>query len=286
MGNGGLPCILIETKVAKARIYLHGAQITSWLPAGFGEVLFVSGKSQWADGKAIRGGIPVCFPWFRAKADDAKAPSHGFVRTREWSIESLEMVEDSVCARFSTASDEGSRKWWPFNFALEYSITVGRSLRLELAMKNTDVVNLQFEEALHTYFRVGDVRRAHVRGLDGVTYSDNRDGNREKVQRGELILTKQTDNAYRNAMETAEIVDEVSNRVLRTNKGNSGSTIVWNPWSDGAAGMADLGSNEWERMLCVEGGNILDSVISITPGQTHEMTIVLEVMGTKAVENC
>lgn len=282
-GNGGLPRILIETEAAKAEIYLHGAQITSWQPACMGEVLFVSERSQWADSKAIRGGIPICFPWFRAKADNAKAPSHGFVRTQEWKIESVEARDEAVCARFSTASDDATRNWWPFDFELQYSVMVGKSLQLELAMKNTGNVSLQFEEALHTYFKVEDVRRAHVCGLDGLTSSDNRDGDREKMQQGKLILTQQTDNAYKNAMGPVEIVDELTHRLLRTNKENSNSTIVWNPWSDGAAGMTDFAANEWERMLCVEGGNILSSVVSLAPQQLHKMTIVLEVMSTNDV---
>ena len=137
-GNGGLPKIQIETASATAEIYLHGAQVTAWKPADADEVLFLSEKSQWAEGKAIRGGIPVCFPWFRAKADDPQAPAHGFVRTKEWEVESITAEQDdSVCVRFSTGSDDTTRRWWPFDFRLEYRITVARDLKLELTMKNT-----------------------------------------------------------------------------------------------------------------------------------------------------
>lgn len=281
-GNGGLELVQIETGSAKAEIYLHGAQITSWQPAGIEEVLFLSDKSSWQEGKAIRGGIPVCFPWFRAKPDDSQAPSHGFVRTKEWQLESISAAaNDAVCARFSTGSDFASRKWWPFEFRLEYAMTVGKSLRLELTMINTGSRELRFEEALHTYFRVGDVRRVRVLGLDSVTYLDNRDGNREKQQRGELDLIKQTDNAYRNANGQVEIVDPLMGRSLRTEKMNSNSTVIWNPWSDGARGMADFGVDEWETMLCVEGGNILNSALTLRPEETHTMTVVLEVLSNQ-----
>lgn len=278
-GNGGLAKIRIEARSAKAEIYLHGAQITSWQPAGMDEALFLSGKSDWLDGKAIRGGIPVCFPWFRAKADDPHAPSHGFVRTREWQLESLRAAAgEAVCARFATASDDASRRWWPFEFRLEYGITVGRDLLLELTIRNTGDKDLKFEEALHTYFKMGDVRRAQVIGLDGVTYLDNRDGNREMKQQGDLVLTRQTDNAYRDAMGPVEIVDRTLARRLRTEKQNSTSTIVWNPWSEGAAGLSDFGADEWQTMLCVEGGNILGSAITLNPAQAHTMTIVISPM--------
>src|SRR5579863_7958020 len=152
-GNGRLPKIQIQTASATGEVYLHGAQVTSWKPVGADEVLFVSEKSHWEDGRAIRGGIPVCFPWFRAKADDPNAPAHGFVRTKEWKLESItETVGDADCVYLSTESDDVTRKWWPFDFRLEYRITVGAILKLELTMKNTGLSALRFEEALHAYF--------------------------------------------------------------------------------------------------------------------------------------
>jgi glucose-6-phosphate 1-epimerase len=275
-GNGSLPKILIETKAATAEIYLYGAQVTSWVPAGADEVLFVSEKSHWEAGRAIRGGIPICFPWFRAKADDKSAPSHGFVRTKEWRVESISaQAEDSVRVCLSTESDDSTRRWWPFDFRLEYRITVGAKLRLELVMKNSGQSALRFEEALHTYFKVGDVEQVRVHGLDGAIFLDNREGNREKIQRGDVVLLRQTDNAYANANGMAEIIDPLLRRTLKTEKLGSNSTIVWNPWSDGASSMADLSEHEWRQMLCVEGGNILTSAVSLDPGQSHSMAIAI-----------
>ncbi len=277
-GNGGLPKIQIEAAAATAEIYLHGAQVTAWKPTGSGEVLFVSEKSRWVDGRAIRGGIPVCFPWFRAKAGDPQAPVHGFVRTKDWHLESVtEIPGDSVCAYLSTESDDATRRWWPFDFRLEYRITVGARLKLELKMRNTGQTALQFEEALHTYFRVGDVEQAGVRGLDGAVYLDNRDGNLRKVQSAELRLSEQTDDAFVGTSRPVEIADVVLRRRLKTEKQNSNSTIVWNPWNDGAASIADLGGDEWRRMLCVEGGNIVDSAVELQPEESHTMTIEISV---------
>ena len=279
-GNGGFPRIVIETSAATAEIYLYGAQVTSWKPAGTDEVLFVSDKSYWEVGRAIRGGIPVCFPWFRAKADDPHAPSHGFVRTREWQLESISQeAGDSVCVCLSTASDESTRRWWPFDFRLEYCITIAKSLRLELRMKNCGQSALRFEEALHTYFKVGDVEKARVRGLDGVAFLDNRDSNREKKQSSDLAISRQTDNAYMNTIGVVELFDPILGRTLKTEKQGSASTIVWNPWSDGASSMADLGKDEWRGMLCAEGANILSSAVTLDSGQSHAMTITISVVG-------
>lgn len=277
-GNGGLPKIQIQLASAEAEVYLHGAQVTSWRPTGAEEALFVSEKSHWEEGRPIRGGIPVCFPWFRGKADDPKAPAHGFVRTKEWHLESISEVSGgSVCVYLSTESDEATRRWWPFDFRLEHRITVGEGLKLELRTKNVGESELQFEEALHTYFRVGDVERVKVTGLDGAAYLDNRDGNRRKTQAGERRLSAQTDDAFVGVSGTVEIVDEVLRRRLKTEKRNSNSTIVWNPWCDGAGSMADLGADEWRRMLCVEGGNILDAAVRLEPGEAHTLTIEIHV---------
>jgi glucose-6-phosphate 1-epimerase len=273
-GNGDLPKIQIDMPAASGGIYLHGAQVTSWRPKGAEEVLFVSTKSNWSDGKAIRGGIPVCFPWFRAKADDPQAPAHGFVRTREWQIESIAEEEEGAAAvLLSTQSDDSTKRWWPVDFSLEYRITIGRELELELTVKNRGSSGIQFEEALHTYFNVGEVEEADVSGLDGVTYLDNRDENRRKIQLGAVRLKEQSDRAYVAATGEVIIADRVKGRVLKTVKQHSSSTIVWNPWRDGAARLADLGDDEWRRMLCVEGGNILDSAVRLEAGGTHRMLV-------------
>jgi len=278
VGNGGLPKILVATRMGSAEIYLYGAQVTSWKPAGFDEVLFVSEKSHWERGKAIRGGIPVCFPWFRGKPDDPQAPTHGFVRTKEWRLEEIGRDDgETVSVVLSTDSDGESRRWWPYEFRLEYEIRIGQSLELKLKMLNTGSSELQFQGALHTYFRVGDVMGARVQGLDGVRYLDNRDDNHAQVQQGELVLSKQTDNAYLDATGEVAILDSALGRKLVTEKSGSVSTIVWNPWSDGAAKLADFGDDEWRGMLCVEGGNVLGQALTLGTGATHPMSISLSV---------
>jgi glucose-6-phosphate 1-epimerase len=279
-GNGGLAKLKITGPLAAAEIYLHGAQVTAWRPAGEEEAIFVSGQSKWEDGRAIRGGIPVCFPWFRAKSDDANAPAHGFVRTKEWDLESAQVSHDgAVVAVCATGSDEGSRQWWPYEFRLANRITVGKTLGLALTVTNTGSTAFRFEEALHTYFRVGDVEQVEVRGLEGVSFLDNMDGNRQKVQASRLKLTGPTDNAYIDSRGTAEIYDAALGRVVRTGKENSSTTIVWNPWRQGAAKLADLGDEEWRRMICVEASNILGSAISLDPGEEHTMQAEIGLAG-------
>src|SRR5271168_648148 len=152
-GNGGLPKIQITSASANAEIYLHGAQLTSWRPSGSTEVIFVSEHSRFEEGKAIRGGIPVCFPWFRGKTDDPKAPAHGFARTRSWQLESITQAGDAVVVTLATETDEASRKLWSYECHLTHRIAVSSVVQLELAVTNAGSLPFRFEEALHTYHR-------------------------------------------------------------------------------------------------------------------------------------
>lgn len=274
-GNGGLPKVQITSPVASAEIYLHGAQLTSWRPAGSEEVIFLSEQSRWEEGRAIRGGIPVCFPWFRAKADDPKAPAHGFARTRIWQLESLAQEEDSVVVTLATESDEESRKWWPYEFRLAHRITVGAALKLELIVFNAGAIPFRFEEALHTYNRVGDTGKLRIAGLGQVTFLDNRDGNLAKLQAGDVLLAQATDNAYIDTQNAVEIIDPTLRRRIRLEKQGSLTTVIWNPWSNGAAALADLGDDEWRQMACVEASNILGNAVTLAPGEEHTMTATL-----------
>jgi len=278
LGNGGLPKVQITSPAAAAEVYLHGAQVTTWKPTGADEVIFVSAQSHWQDGKAIRGGVPICFPWFRAKADNPHAPSHGVVRTKQWRLDSIaQNANGSVVVLCSTASDESTRRWWPHEFRLTHRITVGSTLTMELTVTNTGSAPLRFEEALHTYFRVGNVESVRVRGLDGVTYLDNTDSNRERVQSGDVVFRSATDNAYLKTQTPLELVDPGLRRTVRTEKQSSATTVVWNPWQQGAASLADLGDEEWRGMACVEASNILESAIDLGPGEEHTMCSILSV---------
>jgi glucose-6-phosphate 1-epimerase len=153
-GNGGLSRVDITSPLAHGQMYLHGAHVTSWRPAGRDETLFLSSKSRWEDGHAIRGGIPICFLWFRGKADDPHAPAHGFVRTRSWQLYSIVENNAGVTVTMFTESDDRTRRWWPREFRLVHRVTFGTELKLELVCINTGKIPLHFEEALHTYNRI------------------------------------------------------------------------------------------------------------------------------------
>jgi glucose-6-phosphate 1-epimerase len=276
-GNSGLPMVQITTPAAAGEIYLHGAHVTSWRPNGAEEVFFVSSQSKWEDGKAIRGGVPICFPWFGDKADDPKAPAHGFVRTRSWQLDGIPQSGEAVTVEMSTGSDESTKRWWPADFRAVYRATFGSELRLELEVQNIGTSPLRFEEALHSYHRVGDVHQACLNGLDAVHYLDKTDAYQEKVQQGDIRITAETDRVYLNTKNPIVLADPVLRRRIHIAKENSLTTVIWNPWIEKAKAMSDLGDDEWTQMLCAETSNVLSYAVELAPGQQHQMGAVIRV---------
>jgi glucose-6-phosphate 1-epimerase len=270
-GNGGLPKVRITTREVMGEIYLHGAHITSWKPSGAEEVLFLSSQSRWDHGHAIRGGIPICFPWFGGKSDDPTAPAHGFVRTEEWRLESMSQAGRAVTVSMFTESDEATKKWWPADFRLVYRVTFGPELGLELQMTNTGKTRLRFEEALHAYHRVGNIQEARLRGLHGVQYLDKTDSNRKKMQQGEIAITSETDRIYLDTTGAVELDDPGMHRATHVLKENSRTTVVWNPWIQKAQALSDLGDDEWTQMICIESSNVSSFAVDLAPGQQHTM---------------
>jgi glucose-6-phosphate 1-epimerase len=276
-GPGGLAAVSVTAPEATGRMCLHGGHVIAWQPAGAAEALFVSAASNWEDGRAIRGGVPVCFPWFAGKADDPKAPAHGFVRAKAWKLESIERSDDGVVVSMSTGSDESTQRWWAADFRLVQRVTFAAELRMELSLTNTGAAPLRFEEALHTYFTVGQIRQVRLHGLDGVRYVDKTDGNREKTQRGPIVIESETDRVYLNTTGAVEVEDGVLRRRIRVAKENSRATVVWNPWVDKARAMSDFGDDEWERMVCVETCNVAGCAVELAPGGAHTMTALVSV---------
>ena len=274
-GRGGLPCVQVTAPRASGEIYLHGAHVTSWRPDGAEEVLYVSSKSKWQGGTAIRGGVPVCFPWFSTRAEDPHSQAHGLVRTKSWQLEGITHADHDVTIALSTSADAATRKTWFGDYHLLFCATFGEQLRLELIVTNHGTSSFRFEEALHSYFRVGNLAAAKLRGLNGVTYHDKTDAQREKHQHGDFVISTETDRIYRNTLSTVEIEDPAARRRILVAKEDSHDTVVWNPWSEKAKAMSDLSADEWRQFVCVETCNIGDHAITLGPAQAHTMTALV-----------
>jgi glucose-6-phosphate 1-epimerase len=278
-GNGGLAKVAIATRDTAGEMYLHGAHVTSWQPRGAEEVLFVSSKSRWEDGRAIRGGVPICFPWFGGKAGDPSAPAHGFVRTMAWQLESIVQAGDAVTVTMLTESNDDTKRWWPADFHVVYRSTFGTALNLELVVRNTGATSLRFEEALHTYFHVGLIEKVRLHGLSTVHYLDKTDANRKKTQQGPLVIASETDRVYLNTKGTIELEDDSLRRRIGVAKENSFTTVVWNPWVEKAKALSDFGDAEWMQMVCIEASNVSDSAVELAPGEQHKMLAIVRLAG-------
>jgi glucose-6-phosphate 1-epimerase len=277
-GQGKLRRLTIQSTQADAEIYLHGAHVTHFQPRGQKPVLFMSGKSWFEPGKPIRGGVPVCFPWFGARQDGQPGPAHGFARLIEWELVSAESASNGeVEIHLRLVSSEGTRAIWPGEFVADYRIKVGAKLGLELTVKNTGNQPLRIEEALHTYLSVSDVKQVSVEGLAGTTYLNTVAPPRTETQDAAPIrITAETDRIYFNTQATCIAHDPGWQRKLVVKKTGSDATVVWNPWIAKAKAMPDYGDDEWPSMLCIETCNVRQNAATLAPGQSHAMAAMIQ----------
>jgi glucose-6-phosphate 1-epimerase len=278
-GNGGLIRAVLSTPASEAHVYLHGAHVTHFAIAAQAPVLFLSSQSLFQPERAIRGGVPICFPWFGPRNPDpaGNSPMHGFARIRPWKVESSGAAADRSVIRLSLADDEQTRRLWPHAFVAEYEVGLGPDrLELALTIRSRGETPLEFEEALHSYFAVAEVRDCVVEGLDGVEYLDKTDNFAPKIQTGDLTIAGETDRICLNTTGPCAIVDRGNRRRIMNEKENSHATVVWNPWVAKAKAMTDFGDDEWPRMVCVETCNVAPhAAVTLAPGAVHRMGTVI-----------
>lgn len=275
-GQGGLRRLVIGAPQAGAEIYLHGAHITGFQPRGQKSVMFMSGKSWFEAGKPIRGGVPICFPWFGAQTDGR--PAHGFVRLSEWNLTGAEQRNDAVEINFQFVSNAATCKQWDGEFEANFRVTIGTALGMELRVRNTSSQPIRIEEALHTYLAVSDVRQVSIAGLAGATYFDKVGTPHTEIEGTTPIrITAETDRIYLNTKATCIVDDPGWKRRISVEKTGSDTTVVWNPWIAKAKAMPDFGDDEWPAMLCIETCNVREHAINLAPGQSHTMSATVRV---------
>ncbi|GAB1482716.1 D-hexose-6-phosphate mutarotase [Treponema sp.] len=268
-GQGKLPLIKVTNSFAEADIYLHGAHITRFDPKGEKGLLWMSDTSPFAQGKAIRGGIPICFPWFGAHRTNKDLPMHGFVRTRSWKlIETAQLSDGRSKVRLQTVSDEESLKLWPHEFTLSMAFTIGTALEIALTATNSGYEPLSYEDCFHTYFNISDLSKTLVSGLDGVGYIDKRKGDIRAVQSGDLRVQGDTVHLHVKAPSTSEVTDTPWARRIRIDQQGMDETVVWNPGEAGSTSNPEM-AGQWSNFLCVESANCADDHITLLPGTSH-----------------
>jgi D-hexose-6-phosphate mutarotase len=278
-GPGGLDRLALHATEGEALVYLQGAHVAHFQPKGGRPVLWMSAASRFEAGKPLRGGVPICFPWFGPKAGSPEAPLHGYARILPWAVGAVVRETDgSLRAVLDLTAEAAARGGFPRELSLSLAVTVSRSLRMELTVRNVDSAAVTFEEALHSYFSLSDVRQARIRGLEGVAYVDKTAAMaRQPSAREPIAISAETDRVYLGATGTVTIEDPGWRRRIVVGKSGSATTVVWNPWVAKAKAMPDFGDEEWAGMVCVETANAMGDAVALAPGGSHVMAATLEV---------
>ena len=278
-GSGGLPRVRIATPLCTGEIYLHGAHVTAFAPAGHEPVIWMSSGSAFAPGKGIRGGVPICYPWFAANAKRPNAPMHGFARTAEWELVEVGLQpggEVNVILRLppqpqpSEAIDDDSGIGDGSTVETYFAALFGETLEMGLLVRNNGTREVRFEAALHTYFTVGDVRQTRVSGLQGTRYIDKMRGDDTFVEEEPAVtFSAETDRIYESDA-TCTIEDPLLKRRIINRKTGSGSTVVWNAFPKKAAAIGLVG-DEWTGYVCVETAAVRADAVVLAPGKAHTL---------------
>ncbi|HUP77228.1 MAG TPA: D-hexose-6-phosphate mutarotase [Pirellula sp.] len=271
-GNGGLTRAVVSSPIASGELFLQGAHVSSWSPTGHRPVLWLSQKSNYEKEKPIRGGVPICFPWFGTNLNDSTAPAHGAARLIDWQVIATDLKKDGAV--------EINLQGLVDPFVLSYRVEFGRGLKLTLkAELSANATSRQaFEDALHTYFAVSDIRSVTIAGLENTAFIDKVEGALLKPASGAPIeFSGETDRVYVNARSDCILIDNDWKRVIRVAKSGSVSTVVWNPWIDKSKRMSDFGDDEWPKMVCIETANVAGGKIELSPGESHSTTAIISV---------
>ena len=277
-GAGGLAIARIHNNLASSNITLQGAHVLTFQPEGEAPVLWLSPQAIPAPGISIHSGAPICWPWFGAHTSAANFPAHGFARTSNWKvIASAGLPGGSTRITFELEQNDARCAFWPHDSQLQYTVTVGRELTLELVTRNTGNAPFEITEALHTYFAIGDINATRITGLAGCEYLDKTEGYKRKTEPGAIHISSEIDRVYLNTSSDCLIEDQQLNRRIRISKTGSLSTVVWNPWLEKGKKISDMNDNGYRNMLCVESANAAENAVAVEPGKPHALKVVYSV---------
>ena len=262
--------LTVKNQYATAKISLYGAHVTSYKPGRSKDLLWMSPDSSFEVGKPIRGGIPVCFPWFGPHKTDSSKPQHGFARLMYWDlVETANQPGGETIVKLQLNSSEATKEYWPYDFYAEMTIIVGQTLQVSLKVVNSDDQPFEYTCALHSYYNVSDIGNIAITGLLGASYHSQLEPG-EFVQTMPVIEIKKAETRhYHNTEATCVIEDSGFKRFIRVEKSGSKITTVWNPGKETCAAIGDLPNDAYKTFVCVEAVNAFDDVITLHPADSH-----------------
>ena len=275
-GPEGFPIALITTPHATAAISVYGAHLLSYTFASDeNDLLFLSEKAIFKEGTPIRGGVPICWPWFGPDPQGLGRSDHGLARTRVWNVVSTYLLKDHECSiSFELSDTPETYRLWPNRFRLILKVTVGKSLMMELTTQNRGDTAFELTQALHTYFKIGDIFKTNITGLEGFTYVDKTDESREKREDTPIVIDAETDRVYSTDGGNLTIHDNGQKRSIRIVSEGSHTAVVWNPWVRVCEQKTDLAIEDYKKMLCVETANIGVDTISLDPQESYTLKTI------------
>jgi D-hexose-6-phosphate mutarotase len=262
----------ITDERASATIARQGAQVLSWTPTGQAPVVWLSPAASFTPGKSLRGGVPVCWPWFGPHPTDPSKPAHGFARNLNWRMVETARLPEATRLVMRLITDVEQKALWPHDAELTLATTVGKRLRLELTTRNLGTEPFALTQALHTYIYVGDIGGVNVEGLEGRDYIDRLKGDALMRQEGMVTVGGEVDRIYLGCPGDVVIADGALGRRVRISKQGSRSYVVWNPWIEKSAKFGDMPEGAYRNMLCVETANAWDDQVTLAPGTSFTLT--------------
>lgn len=276
-----LSCWRVRTTQAELLVAEQGAQVLSYRRYGQPPLIWLSDQARYLAGQGVRGGVPVCWPWFgdlqrNPPAVQAmvrgEAPFHGLARTQEWALSDLSEQPDQVSLSFALELPDGL-PGWPHAASLRLQIELGEQLHLCLTTRNLGTEPLAISQALHSYFAVSDIRQVLVRGLEDGRYIETLENWSSRQQDGALSFAGETDRIYLDLPSRLVIDDPLWQRRLVLESTGSRSAIVWNPWVDKSTRLTQFEADAWQGMLCIETANVLDDHVVVPPGGEHVLGV-------------
>ena len=265
------PAVSVCNQYASAKIALHGAHLIDYTPHDHQPIIFTSKAAIYKKGKAIRGGIPICWPWFNAHPSDQSKPSHGYARTSMWSLDKVTSHKTGTTLDFSLppAADSG--------LSATLQIHIGKSLSMTLTTSNDGAQPETYSEALHSYFHTEDTESTLVHGLDKASYIDTVGEEKTHIQNGAVSFPGEVDRIYHSDA-TVTIDDMKRERIIAISKDGSHTTIVWNPGEEKGAAMADLDNSEVKKFVCAESANARAQSITLAAGRSHSLMLNIKAL--------